>query len=63
MTIQAVFTGKDGSMGYQKGYSYTLKVADVQGISVQRLDGTGRCPYQSLSAFLANWDLVKVTSR
>lgn len=63
MIIQAVFTGQDGSMGYEKGRTYTLKVRSVQGVSVQRLDGTGKCPYQSLSAFLANWDQVKVTSR
>jgi hypothetical protein len=63
MVIQAVFTGTDGSMGYRKGELYSLKVAGSHGVAVQRLDGTGKCPYQSLSAFLANWSDVKVLER
>lgn len=63
MTIQATFTGTDGSMGYRTGQQYTLKLATTHGVAVTRVDGSGKCPYASLSAFLANWDQVKVISR
>jgi len=53
--IMAKFIGTD-SLGYEYGKKYTLKVSEVKGISVTRIDGTGKCPYQSLSAFLKNWD-------
>lgn len=59
MVINAKFTGKN-SLGYENGKSYDLLVSDVKGISIKRLDGTGKCPYQSLSAFLNNWDIINV---
>lgn len=59
MIITATFTGRN-SLGYEKGKEYQLKVADLQGISIQRLDGAGKCPYQSLSAFLKNWNNIHV---
>lgn len=61
MIITATFTGTN-SLGYQKGKEYQLKLADLQGISIKRLDGTGKCPYQSLSAFLKNWNNIRVHS-
>lgn len=61
MIITATFTGAN-SLGYENGKEYQLKVANLQGISVKRLDGTGKCPYQSLSAFLKNWDNICVVS-
>lgn len=61
MIITATFTGTN-SLGYETGKEYQLKVANIQGISVRRLDGTGKCPYQSLSAFLKNWNNIRVQS-
>lgn len=61
MIITAIFTGTN-SLGYKKGKEYQLKVSELQGVSVTRLDGTGKCPYQSLSAFLKNWNNVRVHS-
>lgn len=59
MIIIAKFTGTN-SLGYENGKEYQLKVSDLQGISIKRLDGTGKCPYQSLSAFLKNWNNITV---
>jgi len=59
MIIKAKFTGTN-SLGYETGKEYELKVADLQGISVVRLDGTGKCPYMSLSSFLKNWTNIVV---
>ena len=61
MIITAIYTGTN-SLGYEKGKEYQLKVSELQGVSVTRLDGTGKCPYQSLSAFLKNWNNVRVHS-
>lgn len=61
MIITATFTGTN-SLGYETGREYKLEVANMQGISVRRLDGTGKCPYQSLSAFLKNWNNIRVHS-
>lgn len=61
MTITATFTGTN-SLGYENGKVYKLKVSNLQGISVKRLDGTGKCPYQSLYAFLKNWNNICVHS-
>ena len=54
MIITATFIGTN-SLGYENGKQYELKIAEAQGISIQRIDGTGKCPYESLSAFLKNW--------
>jgi hypothetical protein len=61
MIITATFTGKN-SLGYENGKEYQLKVANLQGVSVRRLDNTGRCIYHSLSAFLKNWNNIRVHS-
>lgn len=61
MIITATFVGKN-SLGYENGKEYHLKIADSQGILIKRLDGTGQCPYQSLSAFLKNWNNIRVHS-
>ena len=59
MTITATFTGTN-SLGYENDKEYQLKIANTQGISVRRLDGTGKCSYQSLSAFLKNWNNIRI---
>jgi hypothetical protein len=61
MIIKATFTGSD-SLGYENGREYELRVANDQGVYVRRLDGMGKCPYQSLSAFLKNWNKITVCS-
>jgi hypothetical protein len=63
MLIEATFTGADSSLGYQRGQRYTLRLASHNGTVVQREDGSGKCPYASLSAFLMNWTNVQVLSR
>lgn len=62
MIIKATFTGT-GSLGYETGKEYELTVANIQGVSVKRLDNTGKCQYQSLSAFLKNWNKITVRSQ
>lgn len=52
-----MFTGQN-SLGYEKGKRYILKLADSLGVSIERTDGTGKCVYQSLSAFMKNWDNI-----
>lgn len=61
MIIEATFTGKN-SLGYETGKEYKLKVADFGGMTIRRIDDTGKCPYQSISAFLRNWSNIKVIS-
>jgi len=61
MTITATFTGKN-SLGYENGKEYKLKIANFLGSSIQRLDGTGKCLYRSLSSFLRNWHNIQVVS-
>lgn len=59
MIIKALFTGTD-SLGYEKWKEYELNLADTKAISVKRLDGSGKCKYESLSAFFKNWTNVRV---
>lgn len=60
MTITATFTGTN-SLGYEIGKEYKLKISDLQGVSIKRLDNSGKCVYQSLSSFLKNWNNIAVT--
>jgi hypothetical protein len=59
MIIKALFKGKD-SLGYEKGKTYELKVEDFGGMTIRRIDNTGKCLYESLSAFLRNWTNIEV---
>ncbi len=59
MKITATFTGKD-SLGYENGKTYELQLANFRAKSIQKLDGTGICVYQSLSSFLKNWTDIQV---
>lgn len=58
MTIMAKFTGTSSSV-YRNGYSYILTLDDKQGMSIQKERGEGYTEYESLSAFLNNWDDIK----
>lgn len=59
MIIKATFTGSD-SLGYKNGNRYKLEVCNFQGVSIMRLDGSGKAGYSSLSSFLKNWTKVYV---
>ena len=56
MIIKATFMGKN-SLGYENGKEYELI---VNGVSITRIDGSGKCPYISLYAFLKNWDNITI---
>jgi hypothetical protein len=58
MRIKATFKGKD-SLGYVKGKEYELKIANFGRMIIRRVNGTGQCPYQSISAFLRNWTNIE----
>lgn len=56
--VRAQFRGMDGSLGYIRHQVYELRTYGEQPgapITISRLDGSGKCPYASLEAFLANW--------
>jgi len=58
MIITAKFKGTN-SLGYEKGKEYKLNVANNHGTIIERLDGSGKCEYTSLSSFLKNWDNIR----
>lgn len=53
--ISATFTGTN-SIGYITGRNYRLKLT---GATIERVGGFGRCEYESLNAFFANWTDIK----
>lgn len=55
--IKATFTGTD-SHGYVNGKEYELEIKNSGSMSIQRTSGTGHTTYESLSAFLKNWDKI-----
>lgn len=59
--MKAVFTGKDGSMGFKKGKEYQIKTR-VKGGYLWLIDlKTGNsCPYSRLETLLDNWRLYSV---
>lgn len=61
MLIEAIFIGKDGSLGYQKHKEYALVLTNTpkRNIVVQRMDRSGTCEYSSVLSFLKNWSNVK----
>jgi hypothetical protein len=58
LSIKAKFIGAN-SLGYITGLNYILNVLPSSGITICRKDGSGKCVYQSLTAFLVNWDSIK----
>lgn len=58
MIITAQFIG-DPSLGYRTGKTYVLRISDHKGMSISRIDGTGKCAYESISAMLRNWTDIK----
>jgi len=59
MIIKATFKGRD-SLGYQHGKEYTLRTVEESYICIERLDGSGRCPYAVHVEFAHNWDNIKI---
>ena len=60
MKILAMFTGHN-SLGYENGRVYSLSVFFDKGggLTITRNpSGGGHCPYGSLNAFRANWDVL-----
>lgn len=58
MRQQARFIGTTG-FGFETGQVYTLLTSIHQGMFWVRREGSaGEIPYQSLPAFLANWELL-----
>ncbi len=58
LLIQATFIGSKESLGYIPNKRYTLLLYRGQ-YSIQRIDGSGRCPYQSFKSFFENWTDIK----
>jgi hypothetical protein len=57
MRIYARFTGTDGSMGFKNGRTYEFDMTSNV-LICDELDTA--CPYDSIQAFLLNWDHVYV---
>ena len=58
LIIQATFTGDKVSLGYIPNKRYTLLLYK-RDYAIQRIDGSGRCPYGSFKAFLESWSDIK----
>jgi hypothetical protein len=70
--IKAIFKGQDGSCGYKNGKEYVLNLTHKRNgkgrIAINRyrvsemniLDGD--CEYDSMTAFLRNWDNIRVNN-
>lgn len=58
MTTHAVFTGKDGSLGYHNQTIYTIRVHISHGKVWVDCAGHVSCPYDTLVALTRNWQFV-----
>ena len=56
MVVLAIFKGTN-SLEYKKNTPYTLVMKKN---TIQRIDGTGLCKYESIVSFLSNWEMVQV---
>ena len=56
----AVFTGKDGSMGFGKGHVYNIKTVCKYNLIYLHEKSRMWCPYESLEAILKNWKILKM---
>lgn len=59
-TIKATFTGKNGSLGYVTGKTYLFRVSQAENIRIEPISTTNveKCEYESIIAFLNNWDNI-----
>ena len=63
--IKAIFKGQDGSCGYRKDKEYTLKLEHQSAgrglITItEPNENDGFCEYNSIIAFLRNWNNIRV---
>lgn len=60
--VKATFKGKNGSMGFQSGTEYILKLSKKTDgeLLANEINGIGSCDYSSFITFLNNWG--KITS-
>lgn len=59
--VEAKFIGLDGSIGYRHGQTYKIMVETSDNsprLMVRLADNSGRCPYDNIFAFLANWRIT-----
>lgn len=56
LIIEAVFIGKNGSLGFITGKIYTLKVT---GNLIVDVDENIICRYSTLTGFIKNWKIIK----
>ena len=59
-TIQMMFIGQNGSMGYINGKVYDISLSTSDGMIWLNCKGHLDCPYQSISSLLKNWKEVKM---
>lgn len=71
--MEAVFKGQNGSIGYTNGQKYLLAIEITRRsfnrpykVEIWRCKAEGAsvgyCPYDSMEAFLENWDIEKILS-
>lgn len=72
-TVMATFTGRNGSLGYKTNERYRLTIWQNKGnIHIRNAASTatdlyvpteGYCEYESITAFLSNWDTIRVVEQ
>jgi len=63
-TVNATFIGQDGSCGYKNGKEYQIIIHHTEkgrGLIeiVSKGHEEGYCTYNSINAFMNNWDNIK----
>lgn len=59
--VSAIFTGKNGSMGFRAGRFYAVTIVKRKGEVVLIAPDDGlKCPYSSLDTMLNNWHILFV---
>lgn len=67
--ISAIFTGKNGSMGFEYGKRYDLEIRPIAEVyhdqicSVMINFGGIKCPYKDIEVFLQNWTAITVITK
>jgi len=57
--FNATFSGTN-SLGYERGKTYKLTTDNENYMNIVREDGSGKCQYGSIHAFLNNWTNIVV---
>jgi hypothetical protein len=56
--VTAIFKGANGSCGFTHNQQYVLTIKKGENIMVEDETGERYCEYESIIAFLNNWDNV-----